>query len=327
MGYQMDRATNRLADDIASTSSDRPMKLEQYNSNKRAIRTHLCAKHDAHAILVKPGAFSPEVSLRAARLRMSELSADPEAGCRLIRGYRLVSLGDTVSYSAVGDVVIGFANGTFESLTHAPDGSQRPSVFVPSTRMHQELSDTELLSGYWLTCSVLGGSAQVVATLLRLRNNMCNFETRRLCASPEDAKARRSLAVRQFPGFAAWSKSKSMLPQSLFVDSVLSFGMPFRELRDDEMEAVYDGCYSKQQAELGKWSEYVAPQHPWEFEQRMWLPSVHRLHCLIDENQEADDELFYELYDTLEGEYAARLTNAEDRCKQEHALYGQQEFR
>ena len=92
---QMNRATNRLADDIASTGFDRPMKLEQYNSNKRAIRTHLCAKHDAHAILVKPGSFSPEVSLRAARLRMSELSANPEVGCRLIRGYRLVSLGDS----------------------------------------------------------------------------------------------------------------------------------------------------------------------------------------------------------------------------------------
>ena len=332
-------ATDRLQDDIASTPGDKNMTPKQYNKNKHSIRKHLCNKCDDNAVLVQPGSFLPDFALRALKVRLGELNnGQDKAGISsIVRGYRLISmLGsncniDSVMYSAVADVLIKLPCGHYESLTKNTTTSRpnAPHIFVVSSRMHPELSDADLLTGYFLLCTVIGGPAKITATLLRLRENTCEFEKRRMCASPEDAKARRSLAVRQFPGYAKWAKSKSTLPPSTYIDAVISFGMPSRELGDVEMDQIYDGTYtqSMKQIELGTWSEYVMPYEPWRFEYSRWLPSVHRLHCLIDENPGAEDELFHTLYAILEEEYAERLTDAEERCKQEHILFNAQEFR
>lgn len=336
-------STNRLVKSNSHPVDECNMTVAQYNANKYGIRKHLCNGGDPRARLVRPGTCQPELAPRVVGLRLEELNRVHGGGYTLVRGYRLISMTSAVSamrqvtYSAQSHLVIKTPTGEYESLTRSADDSRptEPYIFVPSSRMHTDLTDAELLSGYWLLCTVVGGPPEITATLLRLRENMCDFEKRRLCATPEESRARRSLAIRQFPGYMKWSQLVSKLPANTYVDSVIAFGMPFRELTDAEMDVIFDGIDVRQTLSgEGDTSDFLKPEPPWQFDRSMWLPSVPKLHAEVerfvevaDGHDSAADVVFFPIYETLQEEYATRLVTCEERYRKEHASKYQAEFR
>ena len=337
---------NRLLDSHDTREcDDYNMTVAQYNASKHDVRKHLCNTGDAKAALVKPGVWPPDLALRAVGRRLKELNDKGRMNdehYELVRGYRLVSMTTPkatakATYNAQSHVVIKHPNGEYESLIRNTTKSNpdAPFVFVPSSRMHTDLTDQELLSGYWLLCTVVGGPREITDTLLRLRDNMCHFERRRLCSSPEDSRARRSLAIRQFPGFQLWSRTASRLPESVYIDSAIAFGMPFRELTDAELDRVYEGKSIRTMIEIGEASDFLHPSTPWKFERERWLPTVEKLRGCVeryakmteDGDQGIVEAAFFPIYEQLQLEYATRLTNCEERFRMERRCMQQDDFR
>lgn len=313
-------------------TTDQNMSVRTYNDNKVPIRRHLCKKGDPNAVLLSPGSVPSDLSPRAIRDRLRDLEAKGETGYGIQRGYKMIavsmpdSMAKLVTYNAQSHVVIKRPDGTFESMTKNGTGSNEKYVFVPSSRVHTELTDEQLLSGYFLMSTVIGGPPEVTAQLLRLRVHMCEFEKRRMSSCPEEMTARRTLAVRQFPGYVKWATSECRLPDSVHIDSCIAFGMPFRELTDDEMEAMLAGeSASSVLKENVAISALVNPVTPWRVEKERWLPTASTMRDFLLSVVENDcnvDEgglgvMLVAFYRKMEIEYAERLTTCEWRCKQE----------
>jgi hypothetical protein len=209
-------------------------------------------------------------------------------------------------------------------MTKNASGSEEKYVFVPSSRVHTELTDEQILSGYFLLSTIIGGPPQITAQLIRLRVNMCAFEQRRMCAYPEEMTARKSLAIRQFPGYVKWATTECRLPDSCHIDVCIAFGMPFRELRDDEVECMLsEGLVLKDSMSI---SELVNPVHPWAIEETQFVSTAHTtrrfLMSVIENDTDVDEGglavMLVAFYRKMEIEYAERLAQCECRCKEEY---------
>ena len=333
----------KLLDADAQTLKDSHLSVSVYNMNKRAIRKHLCNTSDPKAAIVRSGECNVDhFATRATRGRLAALHAEGKTECKVVRGYRLVSLSDgsnsavTASYTARSEVVIDHGGGNYECFSAAPTGVANDRfVFVPSSRVHTELSDDQILSGYFLLGSVVGGPAEITSTLLRLREQMSHFDRRRLCGSPEEAVSGHSLAIRKFPGFARWQDAVCRLPKTVFTDASIAFGFPFREVLDEELEAMFQGGDLRELiSEYGTVKDFIDPKPPWKFERERWLPGVevlHQLTALYSEGAQgpcfSTDSIFFPIYARLELEYCNRLTSTEYKLKREHACRYLSDFR
>lgn len=321
-----------LAKQTTSTT-DHLTTLDEYNSNKVAIRRLLCRKNDPTTAYLAPGEHSPDLAPRFLRDRLAELRASGVTGFKMVRGFKLVTIGlpgskpSFLTFNAASHVVLQHPDGSFESVTRNGDDVEGGKyIFVPSSRMHADLTDDELLSGYWLLSTVVSGPPSIISTLVRIRSAMCSFEQRRLCGSPEDARARRSIVFRYFPSYLKWVSKKSLLQVSIQTDATVAFGIPHRELTDEEFERVFDGgdADQKQITEVVSCYELTNPKEPWGFEKERWLPSVAVLHALVDEvvmsdepHSEENEKMLFALYDVLQDEYATRLSSMERKCRTE----------
>jgi hypothetical protein len=329
--------------DESTPTHDKNMSVKQYNYSKVEIRKHLCNPGDPNAVIVKPGDFPMDLSHRAVGDRLKQLRDAGVGGCVMQRGYRLIAITTPdspvkrVTYNAQAHAIIKFPDGSFESMTKPASPSDESGyIFIPSSRVHPELTDGEFLSGRWLLSTVIGGPAEIMSTLLRLRNNMCKFEQRRLCAFPEEMKARKTLVIRQFPGYLRWATASSRLPDALQIDSCIAFGMPFREMTDKELDSMLDsGKPSGSIKEAVSVRELLDPKPPWEFEEEKWLETVPTMRSFIRsvcDNHECVDEtalgvMLTAFYQKLEIEYASRLSNCESRCKMEHNAQYNMDFK
>ena len=320
-------------DKIDDKIVERNVFVHEYNAEKRAIRAHLCFAGDAPTALVQPGSFPYDIAPRMVKHRMEQLRGDGKE-CKLMRGYKLTSLLppnsgiESLAYNAKGIVVIQHVDGKYESLAQNSMSSDRsPFIFVPSSRMHTELSDEQLLSGHFMLATVIDGPKSIIDTLMRLRVKMSRFEQRKICRSPEEAHAVKSVLIRYFPHFDNWIKNKCQLPKHLYVDIAIAFGMATRPTTDVENDYILSGGHTEAPVPTRYEDRRSLTKETgdWTFESDMWLDGVKALHMLVDgtATQKAGDSaarlLYIRCYDSLEIEYAKRLAGYELKARAEHA--------
>ena len=86
---------------------------------------------------------------------------------------------------------------------HREDKSEY--IFVPSARVHRELTDKELLSGDWHTGSVVGGQAGFCARFIA--HERLHGRARSVIAyTPEELRAKPKVVVRLPPHFSEWHR-------------------------------------------------------------------------------------------------------------------------
>ena len=321
----------------APAPTDLHFSTVHYNANKVRIRKQLCNHDDLNTVLISPGSFAPDMVARATNERLQAL-ASQGIHATLVRGFRMIAMTahpdpSTFCYCAQGTVAIRHPDGRFESLCqNATTAPTKPFVFVPSTRMHKDLTDEQLLSGYFLLCSIVCGPQTIVDAVLNLKDTMNFHDQRRFCRTPEECTARRSLAIRQFPGYAQWASKYSQIPKTMYVDSTLAFGFPYRDLTDAEMEELFAGKDVRMAICSETKHDFLCPNPPWSYATSLWLPSTPVLHDYLAgtfdvwQNTEAmlaDEgvsDTLLSLYETLEREYVARLRAGERRAKNETNL-------
>jgi hypothetical protein len=121
----------------------------------------------------------------------------------------------------------------------------------------------------------------------------------------------------------------------MYTDSSVAFGMPFRELTDEELDClITSGELSSTLIEDGTTNDLVRPEPPWRFESDRWLPGTEMLHRLVSLYSEGaqgpsfeTDAIFFPLYERLQIEYIKRITNTECRLRGDHVAKYTADFR
>jgi hypothetical protein len=287
--------------------------IDEFNVHKKTICKVLRARNDMLPFVVATGTLGDELAIRESALRVRALGDD----ARLVRGYRLVTvpgLRPEPTFNAIPAVCIVHADGTRESLHHSTSDDASKLVFVPSRRMHPDVTDDDLANATQVLCTVVVCPIPVRHSLSLVREKLSWFEQRRFTFSPEEGKPRRLIISRAMPVFALWMQSDSLRIQTID-DALIAFGFPFRELAGDEhTEAVVSNAPHVN--DVYDAHELLAPVPPWAFERRCWLPSVpalHAFHARILETEGEDAawlahaEEYANYYRQLESEYMHRL--------------------
>lgn len=260
---------------------------------------------------------------------------------RMVRGYKLFTMAranasDGICFIARPHAVVEtIASGKYTCLVQHPHALTDEYIFVPSSLMHEELTDEQLFSGVFLLCDVMGGDRATIAHMLPLTACLSRFERRRLTTRPGQMPAPPAVYVRYMPWFTEWFQSlRRNIPSSLLTDVSLSFGMPYRVLEAHECKysavaAAAAACDSQAPCGSGVTLftepeevcalEFLEPTEPYVFDRDAWLPSVSALHSFFGvctssascgsstARVEDQQELFYKLYDGLQREYFERM--------------------
>ena len=272
-------------DEVGGGDVDRVTSVDEFNCHKRALCAVLRSKADPLPFLIQPGALLDE----SASMAMGrKLDAMQEAGgtAKLLRGYRLLTvpaIGTHVTFNAVPALVILKSDGTKETDHYnGVLGSTKPFVFVPSSRMHAELSDDAICSGRHMLCTVVVGCRETLNTLRMMRDILSFFQQRKLCMKPEEGIARKWLLARPLPFFDIWFKYGCNVCPSFRIDIHVAFGFSFRALTDSEHELAIDSEVPDEQKVFSTTGytlrELVQPTGLWKTEPRIWLPTVKKLH-------------------------------------------------
>jgi len=286
-------------------SFDNPMSSSEYNKYKRQICSLLRCKEDPPPVCnVLPGKLK---SYDAMKLISQELKENPSA--KLERGYKLIAFAGSnfygFSFHGKPLVLLRYGNGKLCCFTRCADMyTNSPFIFVPSSRMHKELSDEQLLSGRYALCKVVGGCRIATSTTLLI-------EPVEFCASPEEGEARPLIVLLRFPLFSEfWESEKGKRHARSDIESVgIAFGMSHRLVAENEsIESLFscvaeDGLISWHSDTSGKWVRKPAD----------WLPSTGELiraldMMYIDESvpEHIHPTLLFHLYGKLSDEYILR---------------------
>jgi len=307
---------------------NRPMRISEFNANKREIMKLLRSKGDDFPVCnVIPG----KNPLPETPLVLRKLIRHPENTSRLIRGYKLVVLVEEAgryTYAAQPYLALKRSDNKLASVTKDERFGNTPFIFVPSSRMHPEMTDDEILSGKWQFATVLAGNRFATQSIMRTKQAMSIFERKSFVLCPQDAEAIPYAFVRHFPSFNEFI-STTTFSFDTPVDVAICFGMPYKYLGEDELESINLGTAAAGVScgpENVNPTDFIEPKAPWMVDKEAWLPSVQRLHALIrsmyidcEVPPNLHNVLIMAMYTVLGKEYNERIDQANTRYIKEHA--------
>ena len=341
-----ERIPKTPASNVDSDNNEEIMTLDDWKLCSRQVLHTLRSKGDPPPRSnIVPGTAVGERSFECIKSKLASLKAvdaDNADKYSIVRGYRMFTLcrpdkkkkkkksfdaraASGLCFCARPHVVIENKLTTkYICVTQNPREDPCPYIFVPSSLMHQELSDDEVLSSTFMLCDVLGGDERLVGDLMSMKVNLTRFEQRRLTRAPGEMKAPPALYIRYFPFFPEWIESdECSLPSAFLVDIALSFGMPFRPIEEDEVKMCshYDPVgpsKSYKEKSIINALDLVQPPHPWTFEKHAWVPSTSKLHDFytfailnVDDTRkvctDSQETIYKRIYNHLQSEYWVRL--------------------
>ena len=218
--------------------SDDLMSADIYYKTQKAISwlKILQAPGDANPQMLKAGTGEPYSACHNVR---EALAQNPNA--QLVRGYRMrfIRLKGDWSVTAVSHVVTWRPSesdkGRFQCHTrHYERDDRRPGkkfLFVPSSRMHVELSDEQLLSGRWILGIVYIGSDLFCTTLMRETSVQGRMKSV-IGRTPQTTVAKRCVQVLIPQTVQAWMFDR--LENEDFTQMAEMIGLPCVEMTDED---------------------------------------------------------------------------------------------
>lgn len=228
----------------------------------------------------------------------------------LIRGFKLLDLSEKPDnefvWVARGCLCLRTASGRVVSVTRDEKNQGTPFIFVPSSLLHENLSDEELLSGAYQLGNVVGGDKHIVGRLLLEGVTQSVFEKNIFVRKAIDLQPIPSAVLRPYPFFQEFLQSNDAIADRL-TDAAISFGMPYRV-------ATVDEClHGTSEQEANSAETLLFPRKPWMFAPDVWVPSSRLLHATLDlcistpMSPSEQKSRFLEVYAKLGKEYADRF--------------------
>jgi hypothetical protein len=305
---------------------DKPTTPMEYKQNKRQICQLLRVSSDPRPVCnILCGTLEPH---EAATHIAEKLKQDPTA--RLVRGYRLITFanrGFGFSFCGRSHFLLKTGDGKLQCFTRAPERCiDTPYIFIPSSRMHKDLSDKELLSGKFQLSTIVGGCSMMTSALFLTKTMWSSIERMHFCTAPEEGKAMRCVVLWNFPLFPEFlqSEEKGIRLLSSRNDAAIAFGMPYRFIEDCETADEVSNTRVAMNTRL-PWANDLPEK--WIKERDVWLPSTNELLRtleLIYVEKAVPDALctavLFHLYNKLSDEYIGRINLSRDKfCAEFHA--------
>jgi len=184
------------------------MSTKTYGKLKTKLLPQLRARTDPPPRIMRAGAGDPE-----------EWSADLHSlldapGTTLVRGFKLYKLPVDREYwsepawFATSHAVVASTTDSGNLVYTDPTQSEDdPYIFVPTARVHRDLTDEQLISGQWISGSVVGGHPRFCEAFV-LHEQVHGRQRSVIAATPEDMVAKRNVFVRFHPHFVEWYRER-----------------------------------------------------------------------------------------------------------------------
>ena len=184
------------------------MSTKTYGKLKTKILPQLRARSDPPPRIMRAGTGDPD-----------EWNEDLHAllrapGATLVRGFKLYKLlidreywGEAAWFATTHVVVATTTesgNVVYADPTSCDDD---PYIFVPSSRVHRDLTDEQLISGEWISGSVVGGHPRFCEAFV-LHEQVHGRQRSVIAATPEELVAKRNVFVRFHPLFVVWYRDR-----------------------------------------------------------------------------------------------------------------------
>jgi len=297
---------------------DRLMPPALYSKHKKTIWKALCSKADK---ATPPRVLSPGKGCAFAAARNVRLFIkSAEGGHTPIRGFKMMCMPESsnvkFTFKAVGHIVVRTPEGKLIDPTkHVDDLGTDDYVFVPSSRMHADLTDKQLLSGAYLFNTVLCGDDRIVDNILRVHACVSRFLQRNNVRSPESFPTVPRIHLDELPYIGDWLEASSIPPTSE-IDASLAFGARYLIAREEEAEdpALADVCCGTKPLE-------GLPDDLFHHETNMFLPTTreflefHKTYSASKDKLPPAREIkrYLEFYTVMESEYLSRLQKIENK--------------
>lgn len=204
------------------TGTENGMTPDEYKAFGKEISQKLRVPHDPPPRFVKHGDGDRQHFFENLRALLDRTAP---TGSKLVRGYRLVSVrlankdfDYKNAWKAHTHLVVAHPptdatksdKWIYECANQQPlheDETEDSFLFVPSSRVHAELSDEKLLSGYWIPGMIIGGNKFWCDAIVA----HCAFRGRRrslVALWPEHSIAKRRRLVFLMPHFKEWYASE-----------------------------------------------------------------------------------------------------------------------
>jgi hypothetical protein len=195
-----------LPDLLKLRGPPRCMSAKTFKKQKAAILPRLRSRTDPPPRLMRPGDGDPDQWHAALRALLEK------PGAAAVRGFRLYKLPVDLAHwgepawIALTHVVIATVtesgNVVYQDPTASEDGEY---VFVPSDRVHRDLTTDEMLSNRWLLGSVVGGHPRFCEAFI-IHEEAHGRQRSLVARAPEDLVAKANVFVRMMPHFMEWYK-------------------------------------------------------------------------------------------------------------------------
>ena len=222
---------------VAVSDAVRLMTREEFDALKAIVLPLLRAKGDPAPRILQPGRGDRASWFRNVR----ELLARTPGGT-LVRGYKLFvfrldpHVFRSIAWKAQFHVVVARAGESGKLLYecankgHPGNEEELPFVFVPSSRAHAEVSDTDLIENKFIMGSVVGGNSTFTDALVmdkRLRGRRFSV----IATCPEACVAKHNVKVRTLPYFTEWFRLRDV--KGDLHNLAEQFGMPCCNVGDE----------------------------------------------------------------------------------------------
>lgn len=320
-------------DDDDDPLADIIMSSDIYRRYKKKIWTALCAATDKSdpPRMVKPGSGCPFACARNVRLYLRKAGS----GHTVVRGYKMscLPLSPSVDFTfkAIGHLIVRTPGGKFvdPTLHYAQLKPNEAYIFIPSSRMHADLSDKQLLSGAYLFNSVSRGDSRIVNNIGRMHACISRFLQRHNVNSPESFPTMPRIHLEPLPYFDDWIEVSQISSQSNshedYQDAALAFGSRYivaseEESDDPELDDMCCGGYVPIEG---------IEDHRFTSEHNMHLPSTpdfltfHK--ARTQENAPylppaVEMKNYLQFYTQMEQEFVDRLARIEEKISNEYEL-------
>jgi hypothetical protein len=300
------------------------MTTVEYAKHKRQISALLRNPKDEPPVCnVLPGDLESHDAAR----KISKL-LEEDSSLKLVRGYWLITIDNCAhgfSYCARSHVLIRDQRGKLRSFTRVAGNCARaPFIFVPSSRMHPELSDDQLLSGRFQLSTIVGGCNMISSAIFRTKQLWSSLERVHFCASPEEAEAVPYVVLWNFPLFPEFMTDSEKGRRLAYShnDAAIAFGMPYRYVKDGEQVETANARIKFKDSNTMPWN--VGSNETWRTEPDVWLPStpdlIRTLEMIYVEESVPEPlhaAVLFHLYGRLSDEYIGRIETNRDKFKME----------
>ena len=250
-----------------SNASDVLMSKEEFEANKRLLLHALRAAGDPPPRRMRPneGAESKTSSIEG-YIPTICACLEKNPGSKIVRGFKLFKIplnrqrwGSDSAFKGMFHVVIAMPSNDNsvpqrEVCYVDPNPPQTaeqigtPYIFVPSSRIHAELSDAEVLSNRWFFGTVVGGSP-AFATAIVIEQSVKGRRLSVIGTSPERCIAKACVKIRPTPHFMEWCKSRQIDESPAVVGEQCGFPvyLPEEEIDENDVSRLLSAASSSEE--------------------------------------------------------------------------------